>query len=406
MARIVKRQGKRGESAFLIRVSLGYNAAGKQITKSKTWHPPPGMSERQAEKEAARAAWEFEKSLDDGSERYLLNVKLCDFCGEYLAVKKSRLSPTMLQYYQRVIDDLILPAMGHMKLRDIRPIHVQHFINSLQDVPQRVHTGETLSASSVHRYFTVLKSIMAMAYKLDYIGSNPTMSAKLTLPPVEEPEVAVFTEEEAAHMLTALETEPLMWQLMINLAVVTGARRGELCAFRWENIDLERCTVRIVGSNYRLDGQVQTKAPKTKKSVRTVTFDSYCAGLLAQWREEQTRRREAMGDGWQEGGWVFTRTDGGPINPASATDWFTQFQRRHGIPHHTFHSLRHTSGTLLLLRGTNIKTVASRLGHTQLSTVNRYVHALEEADRAAVSAFDFLRQGAASSGGGGKPPSK
>lgn len=393
MARIIKRTGKNGDIAYLIRVSCGYDAAGKQITKSTTWHPPAGMAGRQAEREAERAAFEFERSVRGAGAENLTNIKLCDFCQDYMEMKRPLLSPTVYIDYQRVINELILPTLGHMRVRDIRPVHVQRFVGVLQNTPRRGKSGQPLSASSVHRYFTVLKSIMAAAYKLGYTDTNPTASARLTLPPVDEPEVAVFTEDECAQLLEALEDEPLMWRLFINLAVVTGARRGELCAFRWENIDLRRQSIRIVASNYRLSGgEVQTKTPKTKKSVRTVTFDEYCAVLLRKWREEQEAARNRMEDAWQEGGWVFTRADGSPVVPVSTSEWFEHFQKRHGIPHHKFHSLRHTSGTLLLLRGTNIKTVASRLGHTQLTTVNRYVHALEQADIAAAASFDALRR--------------
>ena len=393
MARIEKRTGKKGDVSYLIRVSCGYDATGKQITKSKTWRPHPELSPRQVEKEVSAVALDFERSIRQGDVCEMSSIKLCDFCKEYLAVKEALFSPSVYLYYQTVIDQRILPTLGHMRVRDIRPLHVQHFISFLQNQPLRQDTEKHLSPASVHRYFTVLRSIMAMAYKLGYCASNPTESAKLTLPTIEEPEVAVFSESEAARMLAALETEPLMWQVLINLAVVTGARRGELCAFRWENIDLERRKVRIVGSNYRLSGSsVQTKAPKTKKSVRTVSFDDYCAHLLKLWQAEQRQQQEAAGESWKEEGWVFTRSDGGPIHPDSPTGWFRHFQHRHGIAHHKFHALRHTSGTLLLLRGTNIKTVASRLGHTQLSTVNRYVHALEEADIAAADTFNLLRQ--------------
>ena len=55
-----------------------------------------------------------------------------------------------------------------------------------------------------------------------------------------------------------------------------------------------------------------------------------------------------------------------------------------------FHALRHTSATLLLSNGTNIKNVATRLGHAQLKTTNRYVHAIEEAEKAAANALETL----------------
>ena len=76
--------------------------------------------------------------------------------------------------------------------------------------------------------------------------------------------------------------------------------------------------------------------------------------------------------------------------PQSATKWFTEFLRRNGMRHRKFHALRHTSATLLLLNGTNIKTVAARLGHNQLSTTNRSVHTILEADRNASNLLGAL----------------
>lgn len=62
---------------------------------------------------------------------------------------------------------------------------------------------------------------------------------------------------------------------------------------------------------------------------------------------------------------------------------FSDFLKRNGLPHKKFHALRHTSATLLLVSGANIKNVSARLGHAQITTTNRYVHAIEEADRVA-----------------------
>ena len=62
---------------------------------------------------------------------------------------------------------------------------------------------------------------------------------------------------------------------------------------------------------------------------------------------------------------------------------FSDFLEKHNLPHRTFHSLRHTSATLSLINGTDIKSVASRLGHSQLKTTDRYVHAIEETERLA-----------------------
>ena len=62
---------------------------------------------------------------------------------------------------------------------------------------------------------------------------------------------------------------------------------------------------------------------------------------------------------------------------------FSKFLKRKGLPHKKFHALRHTSATLSLIYGIDIKTVGERLGHSQMKTTNRYLHAIEEAYRRA-----------------------
>ena len=97
-----------------------------------------------------------------------------------------------------------------------------------------------------------------------------------------------------------------------------------------------------------------------------------------------------MGDKWQGDEWIFIQADGKPMYPSTPTLQFSRFLKRHNLEHRKFHALRHTSATLLLSSGTNIKNVAARLGHAQLKTTNRYVHAVEQAEREAANTFETL----------------
>ena len=72
------------------------------------------------------------------------------------------------------------------------------------------------------------------------------------------------------------------------------------------------------------------------------------------------------------------------------TKQFSDFLDKYGLKHRKFHSLRHTSATLLLYAGVNIKQVQGRLGHGDIETTNKYLHLLEEADVDAVNRLDLL----------------
>lgn len=97
-----------------------------------------------------------------------------------------------------------------------------------------------------------------------------------------------------------------------------------------------------------------------------------------------------MGDAWHNLNYVFTEENGLVMNPQTPTKQFDHFLKRHNIRHLKFHGLRHTSATLLLANGCDIKTVSMRLGHSDIETTNRYVHALESSDKKAAQTFDYL----------------
>ncbi len=381
---------KRG-SSYRITVSCGYDANRKQIRKTKTYRPVPGMSSRQIEKEVNRFAIVFEATVKNGEYIDAGRIRLCDFCPQYLEIASKMLSPVTYSAYERIIQQYILPVLGHFRLSEIRPFHVQMFVQQLQ-APGRAHGKQvdSLSASSVRRYFVVLQSILGRAYKLGMINSNPADSERIELPVSNDTQTDIFTKEEAEEMLRYLEREPMQNQLLIHLAILTGCRRGELLALTWDDIDYQTGIITVSKSNYQLPGgEVCTKTPKTKGSVRQVAVPEYCVEMLQSYRETQA----GLLKGENKGHWIFTREDGSPMPPQRATRWFSDFLQKNHLRHRKFHSLRHTSATLLLLNGTNIKTVAARLGHMQISTTNRYVHAISEADRDAAELLGKLFSG-------------
>ena len=97
-----------------------------------------------------------------------------------------------------------------------------------------------------------------------------------------------------------------------------------------------------------------------------------------------------MGSQWHQLDYLFTEADGLVMNPMTPTKQFDHFLKRHNIRHLKFHGLRHTSATMLLANGCDIKTVSVRLGHSDIDTTNIYVHALQTCDRSAADTFDRL----------------
>ena len=376
-------------------MSCGYDQNGRQIRRTMTYKPEPNMTEKQIQKEVQRQAVLFEEQVRNGQVSSDGRLKLADFVPMYLETAKQKLSPYVYERYTHILDIGIIPALGHLKLRDIRPLHIQRFIDDLSK--RETHLDGKpgkLSPSTVRRYYTMISSLMKSAYKLGLIGTNPAERDRITLPKLDEEQTEIFTEQELDDMLQALESEPLMFRVLIHLALNTGCRRGELMGLKWSDIDFKTGILTVSRSNYKLtgDSEIRSKSTKTGRS-RTLVLPPYCLAMLRKYRAEQNEYRLSLGHAWQGDEWIFIQADGKPMYPTTPTLWFSKFQKRNDLPHRKFHSLRHTSATLLLSNGTNIKNVASRLGHTQLKTTNRYVHAVDQAERDAANTLEIILGG-------------
>ena len=304
------------------------------------------------------------------------NFTLNQYLTIYFSNAKLFLSPVVFEKYSRITSKYISPLLGEVNIREIKPIHIQCFVNLLRQMEY--------SSSTVRRYYTICQSVMRSAYKLGIINENPADNRRITLPEITEKETEIFAPEEVKVMFDFLENEPLKLKLLIHLAINTGCRRGELVALKWSDLDFSTGIVTVSRSNYKLKGEeIKSKSTKSNK-IRRIALSSYCISLLKQYRKEQANDKISCDD------WIFTQSNGNPMYPTTPTLQFSRFLKKYNLPHKKFHSLRHTSATLLLINGNDIKSVGQRLGHTQIKTTNRYVHAIAAADKKAANTFEAM----------------
>ncbi|MGN0575754.1 MAG: hypothetical protein ACI4J2_06955 [Ruminococcus sp.] len=101
------------------------------------------MTKKQIEKELNRQAVTFEENCKNGRIGNQ-NIKLADFCQMYLEIKRDILAPRTYEYYERLVNTLIIPALGHIKLSELKPAHVQQFVQQLQSQVKKVPEGAKL----------------------------------------------------------------------------------------------------------------------------------------------------------------------------------------------------------------------------------------------------------------------
>lgn len=174
------------------------------------------------------------------------------------------------------------------------------------------------------------------------------------------------------------------------LALNTGMRQGDLLALKWDDVDLERCVLRVRRTLTHADKAYVLGEPKTNKSRRTIRLTTSAARVLERHLSCQLEEMERMSSLYQPGGLIFATETGTIINPSNLRNRsFKPLLKRAGLPLIRFHDLRHTCATLLLSKDVNAKVVSEMLGHSSISvTLDIYSHLLPDMQEKAAKALE------------------
>jgi integrase len=154
--------------------------------------------------------------------------------------------------------------------------------------------------------------------------------------------VAPLNPADAVRILNEVSGTDL--EMPVVLALGTGMRRGEVLGLRWQDVDLDDATARIV-QTIQTDGSMGS--PKTHRSERPVSLPPFVVDALRRQRTEQKRRRLVCGSAWHDLDLVVDRGDGAPTPPWSVSQRFRTVTRRLGLDLNV-HGLRHGFATLAL----------------------------------------------------------
>ena len=421
---------KRGDT-YRITVSCGTNGKGQQIRKYTTFKPPIGMTAKQAEKAVQQAALDFEQKVLNGD---VLDqcTRFFDFSARWLEeYGKPNLKSRTFDRYKGIMKRLDI-AFGNMKLKDIKPHHINGFylnlteegiredlkytpapavaelienhtlplykiaenagiaLNTARNVKQLKNVSEETAEKvadyferPVSELFTVedkrlsdstihyYHAVLSSLLNTAVIWQViPSNPCERVKPPkITAKESRYLNEYETADLLAALEDEPTQYKTAVKLLIYTGLRRGELCGLEWSDIDFLNGKLSVKRTSlYSVERGIFVDTPKTKKSMRTITLPADAVAMLKEYREQQKNTADELGTMWKSSNRLFTTWDGAPIHPDTLSSWFHSFIQRKQLPDICLHSLRHTSASLLIAAGTPLKVVSDRLGHGSLST--------------------------------------
>jgi len=230
---------------YEIRVFCGLDGKGQRIDKGKMWYPEASMSPLQIRKELERQKTLFEELVRHGKVydsnmnfRQLTDIWFQDYAKKQLAPK------TYARYLS--LSDRIYKAIGHMKLKDLKPMHLNRFYDDLSQAPNK-KTGKHLAPKTILAYHRLVSKILSTAVKWDIIDKN--VATRATPPKVPHKEIAYLNEEEAKQMIALLKNENVQYRTMILLLLHSGMRRGEMLGLEWKDLDWNNQTLRIVRSS-------------------------------------------------------------------------------------------------------------------------------------------------------------
>jgi len=175
-----------------------------------------------------------------------------------------------------------------------------------------------------------------------------------------------------------------------SVRIGTGLRRGELLALQWSNIDFERGSLRVERSVEETRDKLRFKPPKSKSGRRAVSLPPFVLEVLRIHRKQQLEQRLALGLGkMREDALVFCHLDGSPILPDRISWNWARLVRARGLPHVTFHGLRHSHVSALIEAGLDVFSVSRRTGHCSAGfTLKTYTHMFSQKDAAADAAIE------------------
>jgi len=303
------------------------------------------------------------------------------YLDDWLAtVAPQRVAPKALERYHGIVRNQIKPHLGTVGLQKLRPADVDRWIKLL------LAEGKLASRTIRHAH-GVLRTAINHAAAIEVVERNV---ATLIRPPAgERKEIEILAADQIAATLDKLRDHPSLFPI-VALALGTGARRGEIAALRWSDLDLDGATVRIERALEQTKAGLRIKAPKTAAGRRTVSLPAFTVTALRDHRRKALELRLALGIGaLPADAPVFGDHEGNWPSPYSISDRWRDAVKNRALPKVTFHALRHSHASALIAARLDVVAISRRLGHASPAlTLSVYGHLFSNSDDKAAAAID------------------
>lgn len=373
----------RADGRWEVRITVGYDfATGK-----------PKRISRYTDKQEEAVKLLHELSfIRETSPKNFHSVTLGEWLDLCLNVyMKNTLKQSTYSSYEGYIRVHFKPALGNILLKDITPRLLQHYYNYKSE-------QEGLAPKTIVNLNLFLHKALSYAVNEGYIMSNP--AASINLPRGDKPQIEILTRDEQLRLVEGSYQH--RYGVFIRLVLFTGIRLGELLGLRWEDVDFSSQTLYIRRTLNRLSKrervgengcstEIVIQSPKSQNSIRRIPLLPGVVADLQNWNAIQNADRLASVENYEQSGFVVTNPMGKYIEPRTFKDYYNQILQLSGLPHFTFHALRHTFASRAMEQGMDAKTLSMILGHASVSfTLDTYTHVLDDHKREGMALMNEL----------------
>jgi len=287
-----------------------------------------------------------------------------------------------LNNYRQMLDFYILPKLGAIPIQEITSETLEDFFREL--VKAGGKKNRPLSHSTYRACVNVLSMGLNYAVSKKKLAFNPIVNVK-RLKGRTKPIIA-YSMQEIKLLLDNLSTYRLY--AFFYLACHTGARRGELVALRWSDLNFNNQTLSINKTRGKSSGiDYEEDTTKNENGMRSIELSLPTIEILKAHKERQNLEQMVFGNAWQDTGYIFTKEDGSPIDPTRPYFIFKRALQELNLRNEPLHVLRHTHITELLRSGISPHIVAFRVGDTVPTILETYASVIALDDRLSADTF-------------------
>jgi integrase len=365
---------KRADGRYEGRVDLGWQTVnGKAKRRSKSVY---GKTKSECLEKLRSVQRDVEAGLPVRIERQTVAQYMHHWLEH--TVKPNR-RPKTYRSYEQIVRIHIVPALGRHQLQKLSAQHLQQLLN------QKRESG--LSARSVQYIHATLRAALNDAVNMDLVKRN--VATQVQTPRAPRHEISPLSPEQARRLLDVAHSHRL--GALFSVALALGLRQGEALGLRWQDVNLDDGTLRVVNQLQRVEGTLQLTPPKSEQSRRTIAVPDAVVTQLRQHRIAQLQERLVAGDEWVDTDHVFTTTIGTPLDDSNVRRIFKQLLKQAGLPAIRYHDLRHSTASLMLAQGVAARVVMETLGHSDIRmTMNTYSHVAPALQREAADRMNTL----------------